>query len=100
MHQVWLDMAELRNVQPYGIMPTSLRGLQIHVIRLPALLDLTDAVHLGGHASPHLLGPTPASLIPPGVPAQALPQDWFQQNGLPRHVRDTPAARNPANWAQ
>lgn len=92
---VWYAMMSLREIAPRGIIPTSTRGCQMHEVSMNAWI-VTDEIRLGGVYAPFLLGPTPAGLIPVGVPNEPVPVPpaWV----LPVGQRSTPSANNVANW--
>ncbi|KAI0054584.1 hypothetical protein BV25DRAFT_1816869 [Artomyces pyxidatus] len=82
-------MTGLRRLQPRGILPTVVKGLQMFSVPDRIRMDITDAVRLGGAFSPYLTGITPANLVPLGVPRQLPPPTWPGNNrkNLPKGLR-------------
>ncbi|KAL6302211.1 hypothetical protein BKA93DRAFT_410792 [Sparassis latifolia] len=96
---VWLDMMELREIEPRGIFAAALRRLQMFQVPRQIFI-VTQHVRLTGMYSPNLIGPTPAALSHGlGVP---MPPGWPQApNLLPQGVRRTlPGAMNGNNWCR
>jgi hypothetical protein len=91
-------MMSLREIRPLGIFATVVRRLEMIHVPLPHLLDVTDAVQLGGIFSPTLVGPTPTGLARGmGV---APPAPWPNGPGdiLPVGVRPLPPSFITNNW--
>ena len=90
----WLDVTDLRSILPLGVFSSVLKSIQLFYIPHPAMI-LTNNMILGGALSPLLIGPTPAGLVPPWVPAQPM---IAAPNPLPRYVRNTANANQGINW--
>ena len=87
---------DLRAIPPLGILPSVLKAIQMFYITLPDIMIATDEMVLGGAYSPFLIGPTPANLVPGGVPAVQMNA---APNPLPLDVKYTASAYNSHNWA-
>jgi hypothetical protein len=95
----WIVALALLQLPPRGIMQTTLRRLAVFYAPDHQLLNVMRVIEPGG---PHFarLAPTPIGLVPQNQwalfnpPAQPMQMIF----NLPRGVRNSPAARNPANW--
>lgn len=93
-------MLQLRGTHFKGMFASCVRKLQMFHVPHPNRLILDHDIRLGGVLSPMLLGPTPAQLIPPGVPRMAVPNNWPMNptDRLPVGVRRLPGAVLNQNW--
>lgn len=91
----WVALFSLQLTQPVGVWATALEGVQMFHIPFATMIT-TAVMQLGGQNAPTALAPTPRGLFPANVPHIQM---LHAPNPLPNFVRNTPAARNGANWA-
>jgi hypothetical protein len=86
-------MLNLRRIPPVGIVPSSLKAIQMFFIPIQVMIA-SEGMQLGGQYSPVLIGPTPVNLVPDGVPFVIM-----QDPPDPLPVNVVHNAHIGANWA-
>jgi hypothetical protein len=95
----WTVALTMLQLPPRGIMQTTLRRLAVFYAPQNQLLNVMRVIVPGGQHFARL-APTPIGLVPQNQGAQFNPpaRPMQQMLNLPRGVRNSPAAWNPANW--
>ena len=98
----WLTAIFLKFIDPPMKLETTILGLKVHFYSNLHLLDLTQAIRIGGPLSRQLRGPIPASLLPAGALVVGMnggvlvhPLPNFQ---VPLYTRLSAAVVDPLNW--
>ncbi|KAF8063284.1 hypothetical protein FPV67DRAFT_1451767 [Lyophyllum atratum] len=102
--RTWLDMWDLRNIEPPMKFESTVKGCKMQYYRRLDLYDITRHIQLGGLGARALRGITPAGLVNTaqqrGAQLNPLPQPVFALPGgrLPRGTRNSGNAQVLANW--
>ena len=97
-HHVWSVMWSLRNIRPPMKLESTVLGLKMQFYHHLNILDISNDVCIGGVGAPILRAPTPAGLVPAGVPGRFGPPVPPANIHRPTFTRQSHNANDPQNW--